>query len=33
MPEFYIKIARKIFFPNFKGARAPLTGLLCLWSK
>ena len=22
MPEFYIKIARKIFFPNFGGARA-----------
>jgi len=24
MPEFYIKIARKKFFPNFRGARAPL---------
>jgi len=23
MPEFYIIIARKIFFPNFTGARAP----------
>jgi len=22
MPEFYIIIARKIFFPNFRGARA-----------
>jgi len=24
MPEFYIIIAQKIFFPNFSGARAPL---------
>jgi len=24
MPEFYIIIARKRFFPNFRGARAPL---------
>jgi len=24
MPEFYLIIARKIFFPNFKGERAPL---------
>jgi len=24
MPEFYIIIARKIFFPNFREARAPL---------
>ena len=26
MPEFYVIIARKIFFPNFRGAgaRAPL---------
>ena len=24
MPEFYIIIARKYFFPNFRGARAPL---------
>jgi len=24
MPEFYIKIVRKIFFPNFRGTRAPL---------
>jgi len=23
MPDFYIIIARKIFFPNFRGARAP----------
>jgi len=23
MPEFYVIIARKIFFPNFRGARAP----------
>ena len=23
MPEFYIIIARKIFFPNFRGTRAP----------
>jgi len=23
MPEFFIIIARKIFFPNFRGARAP----------
>ena len=33
MPEFYIIIARKIFFPNFRGARAPLAlpHLLRLW--
>jgi len=24
MPEFYVIIARKIFFPNFRGARAPM---------
>jgi len=24
MPEFYIIIARKMFFPNFKGSRDPL---------
>jgi len=24
MPEFYIIIARKNFFPNFRGTRAPL---------
>ena len=24
MPEFYIKIARKIFFPNFRGHVPPL---------
>ena len=24
MPEFYMTIARKIFFPNIRGVRAPL---------
>ena len=33
MPEFYTIIARKIFFPNFRGARAiPAPRLLRLWS-
>ena len=27
MPEFYVIIVRKIFFPNFRGARAPLPPL------
>jgi len=34
MPEFYIIIARKIFFPHFWGARAPRTPhplRLCTW--
>jgi len=29
MPEFYIIIARNIFFPNFTGHVSPR--LLCLW--
>jgi len=33
MPKFYIIIARKIFCPEFWGARAPAPRLLRLWAK